>query len=174
MDASFLAAYNFWVLANDVFPCRMTAAALDRTLTRLGIKTIYTYDTPYNDALIHAFPSATKKKYDIRRITSLNDIREGYVVVPGTSSKALNIESYKEGIDGKDFDGDPLLSKLVESREIERYAVARFKTYGNSRVWVHDSEMPTYRELILKDITGQDRWRSFSWLLDVKKMAATT
>jgi len=48
--------------------------------------------------------------------------------------------------------------------------VASFKTFGTSRIWLNDSEVPSYRELILKEITEDDRWRGRAWILDAGKV----
>ncbi|MDO8526986.1 MAG: hypothetical protein Q7T03_04775 [Deltaproteobacteria bacterium] len=160
--------FNLWIFLNDVLPCRMASVKLSKVLDKISGQKMYTYDTPYNDAFVHALPLLKKEGFHIEFIRSLKEVQSGFVIVPGTSSKSLNIESYQEGIQNIDFDADSQLSELIRSKKIEQCAVASFKTYGSSRIWVHDSEMPTYRELILKDITPDDRWRGMAWVLDVR------
>jgi hypothetical protein len=45
---------------------------------------------------------------------------------------------------------------------------------GTSRKWVHEDEVTSYRELLLKDITEYDRWRALGWIIDVPKLRKLT
>lgn len=165
------ALWNAGIFFWDVLPARMAPTRLGKVLEKLPPKMLYTYETPYNDAFVNALQALRRQKYPIRNIQSLSEAKDGYILVPGTSSKSLNIEGYPEAIRGEDFRNDPLLNDLIESKKIEEVALARFKTYGTSKVWALDSEMPSYRQLILKDITKEDRWRSHGWILDATKLA---
>lgn len=167
------ALWNFWVFLDDVYPARMAPCWLGRRLEALGIRRFYTYETSHNDAFVNVLPDALRRRYDIVPIRQLTDVQEGYVVVPGTSAKALNMETQASAIEHGDFDDDPLLTRLIESRAIARYAVASFKTFGTSRFFVHESEVTTYRDLILREIGPSDRWRGRAWILDVKKLRAS-
>ena len=51
-------------------------------------------------------------------------------------------------------------------------ASASFKTFGTSRIWGNESEVTSYRELTLKEISGDDRWRGRAWILDAGKLHA--
>jgi hypothetical protein len=164
------AVWNFWVFIDDIWPARMAPCWLARTLGELGIKKVYTYDTPYNNAFVNV---SDLGKYDITYIRSLSEIQEGYVVVPGTSSKASNMDTEGYAIRNGDFNEDPLLTRLIETQEIKRYAVASFKTFGTSRIFVHESDIASYRDLILKDIDEMDRWRGRAWILDVGKLRSS-
>lgn len=161
--------WNLWVFLGDVLPARMAPAYLGRVLEKLPRKPLYTYETPYNNAFAYALQAAHGQKYPIQHIQSLVEAKDGYLLIPGTSSKCLNIEGYEEAIRQEDFNADPLLTHLIESREILQLALAKFKTLGTSKVWALDSEMPSYRMLILKDITEKDRWRGRGWILDASR-----
>jgi hypothetical protein len=150
----------------------MAAARLGETLRGLGIKEFYTYKTPYNEAFVDALPSSVRREYEIHFINTLKEVKEGYVVVPGTSSKALNMESARWAIEHGDYDLDPELNRLIESKEIEKYAVASFKTFGTSRIWPQEAEATTYRDLMLREIGDKDRWRGRAWILDAGKLRA--
>jgi hypothetical protein len=164
------AVWNAWVFVDDVWPARMAAAWLRRDLEALKIKEFYTYDTPYNDAFVNALPPGDRNQYRITHINSLSDADRGYVVVPGTSAKAWNMESQFSGIKNGDFDLDPELNRLLASGDITKYAVASFKTFGTSRIWVQESEAPTYRDLILREVSDYDRWRGRAWILDAERL----
>lgn len=164
--------WNAWIFLSDVWPARMAATWLGNRIKHLGLTKIYTYNTHFNLAFVDTLHPCIKKNCAIQFIRSLAEVdKEGYVAVPGISAKAFNMENYPEGIDNKDFEDDPLLVRLIDSKKIRESAVASFKTFGTSKVWVHESEMPTYRALILKDITKQDLWRGRAWLLYGESLA---
>ena len=164
------ATWTTWKLFDDVLPARMAPARLRETLKVLGATEFYTYDTRFNDGFVHAVPPEDLARYQIRLIDSLKDVSEGYVVIPGTSSKAFNMESIGWAIEHGDYDLDPELNRLIESKEIEKYAVASFKTFGTSRFWPQEAEITTYRDLILREINDEDRWRGRAWILDAAKL----
>jgi len=158
------------VFMNDVYPARMAPARLGQKLNSLDIDEFYTYDNIYNDAFVDALPPDLLAKYKVNYIKSLDEISTGYVVIPGTSSKALNMESVRWAIDTGDFSEDSELNKLIESKEIIKYAVASFKTFGTSHIWHQEAEITTYRDLILRQVGEADRWRGRAWILDADKL----
>lgn len=166
------AVWTLWVFLDDVLPARMAPARLGQALKELGIKEFYTYNTRYHEAFVDALPPSTREGYKIHFIDTLKEVKEGYVVVPGTSSKAFNMESVRWAIEHGDFDLDPELNRLIESKEIGKYAVASFKTFGTSRIWPQEAEATSYRDLILREIGDKDRWRGRAWILDAGKLRA--
>lgn len=166
------AGWNIWVFFNDVFPAKMLVSKFIKTMQKLGIKKFYTYDTEYNDVLIGSLPPEISKEYQIDFIESLNEVKQGYVVVPGISSKSWSFEVYQCGIEGRDFDKDLLLTRLIDTKEIRRFSVASFKTIGTSKIWVNESEITTYRNYIINDIKDSDRWRGHAWIVDAGELHA--
>jgi uncharacterized protein YkwD len=63
-----------------------------------------------------------------------------------------------------DFDKDEALNELYENRGIEKIALAKIRTMGSSKYYVHESEVTSYRDLILKQMADQDRWRGNAWI----------
>lgn len=167
------AVWNAWVFVTDVWPARMAATWLARRLHALGITRFSTYDTVYNDIFVTNMPPEVRERLDVRFIRTLAEVEEGFVVVPPTSAKAFEMASQRFARTHGNFDLDPLLTRLIESRDIARYAAASFKTFGTSRMWVHESEVMSYRDLILGEITAQDRWRGRAWILDAAKLHAS-
>jgi hypothetical protein len=163
-------AWNIKMFVTDILPARMAPVYLMRTLQRLGIRSFYTYKTSYNDAFVNILPREFLHKVQVNFIERINDVRDGYVVVPGTSSKALNMESQTCALEGADFHDDALLDELIKSKAIPRFAIASFKTFGTSRMWCHESEVTSYRDLILREINEDDRWRGRAWILDAGKV----
>ncbi|MFQ6026872.1 MAG: hypothetical protein ACE5Q6_05075 [Dehalococcoidia bacterium] len=164
------AAWNIRMFVTDVWPSRMAPAWLGKTLRNLGSEEFYTYDTPYNAAFVDVLSPQYLSRYRVNFIESLQELDQGYVLVPGTSAKALNMESQQWAIKHGDFNLDPELNRLIDSKEIAQYAVASFKTFGTSRIWGHESEVASYRDLFLKEIDDTDRWRGRAWIVDVGKL----
>jgi hypothetical protein len=170
--AAAAAVWNAWILLRDVLPARMAITRLGKQLRELNIEKFYTYKTAFNASFVEALPERERGRYRIQYIDTLADIDEGYVAVPGTSAKAMNMEGSAWAIKHGDFDGDPELTRLIESKEIERYAVASFETFGTSQRWVQQYDVPSFRDLILQEIGEGDRYRGRAWILDAGKLHA--
>ena len=137
-----------------------------RTLQKFHIRKFYTHDTPYNDSFVRSIPPDIRKNFDIGYIDTIENLKEGYVVVPGTNSCSSIMYDYPVARStNRKFERDPWLNGMIESKAIRRHAKASFKTFGTSRIWVHEGEVPSYRDLILREITDEDRWRGYAWLL---------
>ena len=160
--------WNIWIYITDVYPARMTVTHLIQTLRKHGIKNFYTYDSHYNDSLVHCFPPRVKKEFEIYFVKSIREVSEGHFVVPGTNTKSVSMSDFPEAKE-KEFTDDPALNQLFESGAIAQCAVACFKTLGSSQIWVHESEVSSYRALILNEVTASDRYRGQAWILDAKK-----
>lgn len=161
------------MLLSDVLPARMGPSELNQSLRSNGIKKFYTYGNRFNEAFVDPMLMANEGHYDVQYVESISEVREGYMVVPGTSTKASNISGMlPERLAGDYFAGDSELNQLIESKEIENYAVASFKTFGTSRFWGHESEVITYQDLILHEVYKEDLYRARAWLIDVTKLRA--
>ena len=171
-------AWNLRVLVEDVFPARMAARNLMQAIHRLGIKEIYTYSTSFNNAFLNAIPGIGKSQYlpekkvvpppfHIYYIQRLDEVADGWIVIPGTSSKALNAT---DEIENGDYVKDPVLNHLIETRQIEKIAEVKFKTYGSSIIWVHEDDITSYRALHLRDIGPEDLYRGYAWLIHSSKL----
>lgn len=162
--------HGLWKYLTDILPVRMCSTFLLKKLNELGIKEFYTYDMAYNNVFINNIDPEILSKYTIHRIKNLSEVHNGWVVIPGTSSKALNMESEFEELLQGDFSRDSLLNKLLETKEIAKIAECNFKTPGTSDMWVQESEITSYRDLIIHDITEKDRFRGYAWLVNTSKI----
>jgi len=160
--------WNFRVFITELLPSRMAVAHLKRKLDEFGISEFYTYDNSFNTAFVEVLIDQYPDKYKVKYIQSLSEVKTGYIVVPGTSAKALNMDSVRQGIEHGDFTDDPALNKIKKDKQIENLAIASFKNTGSSKYWVQDSEVTSYRELVVKDISDDDRWLAKGWLLDAE------
>ena len=165
------AVWNLWMFVADLWPARMAGRWLADTLEAKGIRHFATYETPYNRAFIDVFPPDVRRQFTIRYVKALREAEDGYVVVPETSSKSFQMSSHDYAATRGDFNEDPELTALIESRQITRYALASFKMFGASRFWGHEHDVISYREFFLHDVTERDRWRGRGWLLDAKQLA---
>lgn len=149
----------------DVLPARLAPRRLYDVLKKLKIKEFYTYNNPYNNSLVQTMLYSYPDDFNVHYIQSIGEVAEGIIVIPGTSSKSLSMETEKYAIEHGDFIYDELLNQLYKDRKIEMLAIAKIKTMGSSRIFVHESEVTSYRDLILKQITEQDRWLGNAWII---------
>ena len=173
------AIFNSKTFFSDIYPARMAIANLIKRIDSLKIKRLYTYRTNFNRCFVEGVPGIVVSDlfdknipapFEMVYIESIADVTDGWIAIPGTSSKAINMESEEEAIANGDYTKDPVLNKLLETRDIEKIAAVKFKTYGTSRIWTHESEVPSYRDLILHEITDKDRFRGYAWLIHSSKL----
>jgi hypothetical protein len=161
---------SIYVFYGDVLPARMAPYRLRNILHMLKVKEFYTYDNPYNEPLVRTMLYTYPDEFKVHYIKSIADVKEGVIVVPGTSSKSVSMESTQYAIENGDFTGDRALNQLYADRKIEKLAMARIKTMGCSRIFVHESEVTSYRDLILKQIADHDRWLANAWVLSASSI----
>lgn len=162
--------WNVWKFFEDIYPARLVAINLTKTLLALKIKEFYTYNTQYNNSLVNVIDPLVLKNIKVNYIQTLNEVKDGWIVIPCTSSKSMHMSSERESVRDGDYTKDPALNKLLKTRRIEKIASAKFKTFGSSNIWVQESEVTSYRDLILKEITGQDRFRGYAWLIHSSRL----
>lgn len=164
--------FNAWKFFSDVYPARMTINKIVAALDRLNIKEFYTPRTGYQYALIEAIEPSIRERYNIKYIDKLDNIDrpDGWLLIPGMSSKTAmpEIDEIKNNLD---LTEDPKLNRFIESREIERIAEGKFKTFGTSDIYVHEGEVPSYRDLMLREITDQDRFYGYAWLVRIENIS---
>ena len=78
------------------------------------------------------------------------------------------METTLEAILDGDFRKDPVLNSLLDSNSIQKYSIAKFKSLGNSKFYVNESEVTSYRYHILKQVTDHDKYLSYGWVLDLE------
>jgi hypothetical protein len=142
----------------------MGVTHLKKYLDDNKITKIFTYNNNNNAGLISILTHEYPGKYNIEYIDSLDEVKDGYIVIPPIGHQnVIHFEGTKE-----DFNTDPLLTKLVESKEIFRYAVLTVKTFGSSKFFLHLMDDLSYRDILFNDISAHDRYLSNCWLLDAK------
>lgn len=173
--------WNFWIFLSDVYPARMGATTMLKTIKHLNIKEIYTYNTKYNRSMVETIPGLGESAYTPRRkiepplavhyIDSMAIVRDGWIVIPGTNGKSITMIGESETLNGNfNYTKDPVLNKLIESKNIEKVATAKIKTHGTSRIWPLESEVFGYIDLILHEIKPKDLYRGYAWLINSKNL----
>ena len=159
----------FKIYKNDILPCRMGPVKLREFLIRSNYRNFYTYDTNYNNQFVGNMIYGFESLFEINYVNSINECpKDSVFVVPPTSSKSVAMETNSEAIQNGDFRGDPVLNSLLDNNLIQKYAIAKFKTLGNSKFYVNESEVTSYRYHILKQISNHDRILSYGWVLDLE------
>lgn len=149
----------------DVLPSRMAPTNLRNFLKINNIRNFATYDNPYNEALVKTMVYTFPNEFEVEYVDRIKNAKGKYFIVPQTSSKAIYMECQKYAIENGDFSFDIELNRLFNSREIQKVSLKSFKTMGSSAYYVHESEVTTYRCIILKQVKAADILRGHAWLL---------
>ena len=159
----------FKIFRNDILPCRLAPSKLRNFLFKKNIRDFYTYKTDYNDQFVNIMLYGYESEFNVNFVESLKDCPQNSIfIVPPTSSKSVSMETQQEAILKGDFRDDPVLNKLFDNKSIEKYSIAKFKTLGNSKFYVNESEVTSYRYHILRQVSEHDRLLSYGWVLDLK------
>lgn len=171
-------AWNLWRFSDDVYPARMTVQNFMRIIRQLGINDIYTYQTSSNFNLMGSIPGIGKSEYlpkqwdivppfRIHYIQRLDEVVDGWIAIPGAN--ILAITPTGENI-SDDYTKDPLLNRLIETKQMEKIAVAKLKTCFTSTIWINEDEVTSYCALHLKDFGPDDLYRGHAWLVHSSKL----
>ena len=163
-------AWNLWKFFTGIYPARMSFNKIIKTFDKFNIKEIYTYDTLYNQSFFdNAETSPSLKNLKINFIKSIGDVKDGWILIPGTTHKGGYFT--EEVVQHGDFNQDPILNELLETKKIEKVANVKFKTiYGSDKIWLQESDIISYLDLIAHDFSEKDRFRGYAWLLHSSKL----
>lgn len=167
--------WNLWKFTNDIYPARMTVRNLARIVRRLGINDIYTYQTALNDLFVCAIPGIGQSQYLPKRevippfrvhyIQRLDEVKEDWIAIPGTNHMTAVLGKNKRD----DYANDPIRNRLVETRQMEKIAAVKLKTYSTSTILVHEDEVASYCAFYLKR-GANDLYRGYAWLVHSSKL----
>ena len=158
--------HTFYNLLTDIIPSRMAPTTLYNHLTKNNIKEFYTYNNSYNNSLVHTMIYSYPNFFKVKYIKKISEVKKGYIVIPSTSSKSVSVETETFAIENGDYDKDDELNMLLTSKFIKVKVLAKIKTMGSSKFFVHESEVTTYRHLILNQINDLDRYRGNAWIIE--------
>jgi len=157
--------FTIYTLFDDTIPCRTSANKVANFLIKNKIKKIYTYDNAYNDAFIKAILNIFPNNFEVKYVNSIENLKNEIIFIPNTSSKSLYMESEKYAIKNGDFNEDKFLNLILKNKFKNNKVIKKFKTMGSSKYFVNESEITSYRNLILKQIHDYDRYRGYAWII---------
>lgn len=174
-----IAAWNLFTFLTDIYPARMSARNLLFEIRRRKIKDIYSYQTNYNKGFVMTIPGISHSQYlppqdikppfNLHIIQSLNDVVDGWITIPPTSSKGLTMSCEPEALAG-DYTKDPLLNTLIKNHSLDKIAAVRFPTYSSSKIWINEDDITSWQSLIRHEIGPDDLYRGYGWLVHSSKI----
>jgi len=166
--------WNLYYFITDIYPSRMTITNLLQSLKKLCIKEFYTPKIIYNKKLIYSIEPGFLKEYKVNFINLLSEAKNGWIVIPPTSSISLSAPESEESLGSEGYRDDPILNYLLDSKSIEKIAAYKFKMLGSSPFWNQEGDVSTYRDLILGEIDENERFKSHAWLVHANKLNIPT
>ena len=161
--------FNAWIFFGDVLPSRLATTKIYKWLIERDIKQVYVYgDHIYKKNVYDVMNNPKqKKKIEFKAINSINDISDGYMIIPPVTGKSVWSNCIPD-----DYDNDEYFNKIFGSSRWKDSIVAEFKAMPSSRIWTQEEEICTYRDLILHQIDAQDRFKGNVWIIDAKMLKA--
>ena len=159
--------FNIYTFFDDVLPSRLATTKIHRWLIRHHIDAVATYKShPYIQNVVQ-FMNNPKQKDEIAfiGIDSLTQMDKGFVLIPPMTGKSIWCSCIFDNVEDH-----PWIIKLMNSGELNDYVVKSFKTVSSSRIWAQEEEVCSYRDLILGQVTDQDRWKGRAWILNAEKL----
>jgi hypothetical protein len=157
---------NVATFIRDIFPSRMASTQIYEWLIKHQVKQVFAYrEHPLNKNIVQYMvnPKA-KEAIKLIPIQTIAQVSDGYILVsPLTGKSVLNACSLE------DYASDPILTLLYKSGEMKKYVVASFKTLSSSPFWAEEEEVCAYRDLVLGQISDEDRLKGYAWIIDAKR-----
>jgi hypothetical protein len=159
--------FNLTTFFQDIYPSRMGTTYLQKWLKNRDITELLVIRNHINnDFTANVFQNPklgrTIKLYSIE---SVAEPARGWILVPPRTGKNIVRDCASN-----DFTFDPFLNLLYDRGDMERYAEASFKTLAASKYWTQEEEICAYRDLMISQITAQDRQNGRMYLLDAARL----
>lgn len=165
------AADNFHIFASDIYPSRMATTFISDTIKKMEIHDLYSYmDHPCRRNMIDSLDPQLVLQLHFLGVANIYQMQDSYILVPPITGNSIYIDSTRNTYG--DFDKDIYLNEIFRKGTIQNYAAASFDTLSSSRIWRHEEEVLSYRDLILGHSLLNDSLRGKAWLLDAKKLWA--
>lgn len=162
------AAINAYLFFSDVYPARMVEKRLSRELERTGIKELAIYhDNFMTGKVLQQLDPFLQKQLRVRPMNNIYAAKTRYILVP--PSVAGSVYSAVQSPNA-DFDQDIYLNELLKKDGLQKYAVIALDTMATSRIWRQETEVTSYRDLILRQFSGEYLRKSRVWVLDAEKL----
>ncbi|HPB67347.1 MAG TPA: glycosyltransferase family 39 protein [Candidatus Omnitrophota bacterium] len=159
--------FNAKVFFQDVLPSRLATTYAYAWLRQRNIGQVLVYQDHHSNTFAADVLNNPKAPEKIRfwGITSFLQAREGYILLPGISGTTIWNDCSRDP-----FTGDPALQAILAAGLLPECAVARFQTVASSRYWPQEEEVCTYRDLMLGQVSEEDRRLSEIYILDVARL----
>jgi hypothetical protein len=161
--------HSFKILKENL-ESRTYVKNLHNFLTKNNIWEFNTYENKYNDNFVKNMLSAFPDKFKINIINNINDLKNKtnkILIVPPITSKVFFFNTQHSALIDGHFNKDPDLVKMIETKEIEKFALKKFKTMSSYPYYIYDDEVLSYMSIYLKKINDEDRYKGLGWVLDM-------
>ena len=159
---------DFKKLFYDVIPSRMYQYNLYNYLTKKGVKKFSTFKSTFNNSAV--IPMLDKySNFKVEFVNKIENSTNSYFVCPPLSSKSVLVETDKFAIKNGDLTNDKQIQLLIKNKTLDKKSLITFKTFASSKIYVLESEVTSFRDLVLKDITNYDRWLGLSRVFKLRK-----
>ena len=155
--------FNIFILIYDILPSRLVLSRLLIFLKQKDLTKIYTPNTPFNENYMINF-SLNNKSIEVIFINTIDEIDNGYLFIPPLNNKSMENIGYMN-VDYNDIDKSIL--DLIEDKKNSEKLIVKYKTYGLSKYWQLFVQVPSVRDLILRDIKSKDKDLSFAWIFKI-------
>ena len=129
------------------------------------INFFYTFNIPHNkifvDLLIYTYP----EYYKFQFISSVDEVNDGYILIPPLNIKSVNFESDGTVQNNKFFENlnkKKLLNSNSSSNIID---IFKLKTLSSSKYFVHESEVTSYLRFNANRIKNENFEKGYGWVL---------
>ena len=151
-------------ILRETLDSRIYVKKLYNFLIQNKITEFNTYDNMYNDNfvknMILSFPNNFKINY-IKSVDEIKNKTNKILVVPPITSKVLFFNSVYKALVNGFFNEDLSLINLIETKQIEKYSIQKFKTMSSYPYYIYDDEVLSYISIYLNGITDEDRYKGF-------------
>ena len=161
--------WNGRILISDICPARMSGAKLIDIMLNNSKSAFFAYDIPQNELFANSILYGCESNIRVNFVKSINEIKEGFLIVPGIIHLAMNVGSSGKAQSSGDFRSDQLLNILIDTGKIKDVSIASFHTVASSRYWAQEGEMIAYIDLIHNKISQSYRNLGRGWLVDVAR-----
>ncbi len=160
-------SFNLSMFLNDIYPSRTVTTHIYNWCRKNNIDQLFVYyEHPLKKNLVQFFNNPKyKTKMKFFGIHHIAEASDGYILIPPITGKTSYVECRYDN-----FAEDPYATELFLSGNFQKYVVASFKTAAASRIWNMEEEICAYRDLILGQVSPEDRKKGYAYILDAKKL----
>jgi len=166
----FLSIHVIWnvkIYCTEIFPSRLVTTYAYNWCRQNNVRELFTYKNhPLHPNIIKFFNNPKhRERIKFKFIDSTEHATEGYILVPPMNGKTIYGECRFDN-----FYPDPYITELYITKKLDQFVVASFPSMAVSKIWNMEEEICAYRDLILGQVTPEDRQKGYVWILDAQKL----